>query len=117
MNRVQPFYQTTVELLELLQQDNKKAERDQLIEQINGLIEKRAEQMQQIQPPYSDEEDQLGQQVVALNQQVQTKLDLLLNEVKQDVRTVKKQKNTNTKYTNPYKNLSNFDGMFLDSKK
>jgi flagellar protein FliT len=117
MNRLRAFSQTTKKLHELLHQQNDLENREETIARINIMIEKRAHLLLQIQPPFSEEEKELGEELIPINQEIQTKMNELFDQVKNDVKTIKRQKTTNSKYMNPYKNLSNYDGMFLDHKK
>ncbi|MDC3412235.1 hypothetical protein NC797_00940 [Aquibacillus sp. 3ASR75-11] len=117
MNRLEAFSQTTKKLHELLQQQQNAEDRDEMIASINILIEKRAHLLTQIEPPFTEEEKKTGEELIPVNKEIQEMLSALFDQVKKDVKTVRQQKTTNTKYTNPYKNLSNYDGMFLDHKK
>ncbi len=51
MEAIQDFYETTNQLIELLQQD--KLDRDVRIEKIQNLLDQREELLKSIQPPFS----------------------------------------------------------------
>ncbi len=70
MEAIQAFYEVTNQLIELLQQD--KLDRDVRIEKIQSLLDQREELLKSIQPPFSQQEKELGKQLVELNQQVET---------------------------------------------
>ena len=91
--------------------------RDELITFITEKIAEREPLVEQIKGPYTDEEKQLGQTAVKLEQQLQTKMRKLNNEIKADMRIAKKQQRTHSQYANPYNQLANADGMYLDSRK
>lgn len=91
--------------------------RDELITFITKKIAEREPLMEQIKGPYTDTEKQLGQKAIELDQLLQSKLNQLNNEIKADMRMTKKQQRSHSKYTNPYNQLANVDGMYLDSKK
>ncbi|MBM7570232.1 flagellar protein FliT [Aquibacillus albus] len=117
MNRMEQVYETTMELHQLLDGEKIKENRDGTIDSINKLLGKRSDLLKGIEPPYTDQEKEVGQQVVQLDRVIQSKMGMLFQTIKSEIKTVKKQKQSNQKYKNPYQNLSNFDGMFLDSKK
>ena len=91
--------------------------RDEVITFITEKIAEREPLMEQIQAPYSDEEKQLGQTAIKLDRQLQLKMNQLNNEIKADMRMAKKQQRTHSQYANPYNQLANADGMYLDSRK
>ncbi|WP_226037147.1 hypothetical protein [Aquibacillus saliphilus] len=117
MNRMDSFYQVTMELHKLVTENSASEKRTETITTINNLLDKRQQLLNEIKPPYTDKEKEIGQQLLLRNKEIEQKLDEIFNQVKTDMGTLKKKKSSNTKYTNPYQNLSNFDGMFLDHKK
>ena len=72
MSVVKDFYDATVELIELLEKENQ-ADRDVKIEKIEELLEKREGFMESMKPPFSQSEQDLGKQLIELNQKL-TKL-------------------------------------------
>ena len=112
---LQRFHGVTTELLTVLQ-DQTIVERDDRIDQITQLLDRREEVLSQIQPPFSDEELQLGRQSILLNQQVDQLLLLQKQEIQRDIKELNQKKKSSNKYTNPYENLAT-DGMFYDKKK
>ncbi len=56
-------------MIALLKQD--KLDRDVQIEKIQNLLDQREELLKSIQPPFSQQEQELGKQLVELNQQVE----------------------------------------------
>ena len=114
MEVIQAFYQATNQLIELLQQD--KLDRDVRIEKIQNLLDQREALLKSIQPPFSQAEQELGKQLVELNQQVEQLLQKQKQEIQQDIKQLHIQKESNQKYTNPYESLS-IDGVFYDKRK
>lgn len=112
---LQSFHDISTELLTVLQ-DQKIADRDERIDRIMQLLDQREELLSQIQPPFSDEEIQLGRQSMILNQHLDQLLLLQKQEIQRDIKELNQKKKTSNKYTNPYENLST-DGMFYDKKK
>lgn len=117
MNRLEALYQVTAELQELLEQEITAKNREQVILQVDLLVEKRGKYMEALEPPYTDEEIQLGQQLIPMNEQIQQLMNELFADLKTEMKQVKKQKKSNRSYVNPYKNVQALDGRFLDSKK
>lgn len=116
MSQLQKVYEITVELKELLDQDITSKNREQAIDRLNELIEARGKWMEQIQPPYSDEEKLLGEKIYSLNTTIQDKMQQLFKDLKLEMRQVQKQKKSKESYTNPYKSVHVSDGTFMDSR-
>jgi flagellar protein FliT len=114
VSAVKHFHQLTIELIRLL--EHRHAERDQKINMVGELLDQREDLMREIVPPYTPEEAELGKRIVQLN----AKLDQLLKtekiSIQKDIKNLQAKKESNTKYVNPYQNLST-DGMFYDKRK
>lgn len=117
MNRLKVIYDVTLQLKKRLDQEITSQNREEIIEQVNQLIEQRGKHMQELLPPYSQDEKELGKRLITLNEEIGNKMHVLFNELKKEMKQVKKQKKSNRSYTNPYKNVQTIDGMFMDSKK
>jgi flagellar protein FliT len=115
VNAVQQFYDATVELISLLENDQ--LTRDEKLEQTAKLLAAREGLMQQIKPPFSAEEEQLGRQLTVLNRKLQRLLEEEKVGIQRDMITLKKQKETNKKYTAPYESLITVEGGFYDKRK
>lgn len=109
------IHDVTTELFNELR-DRTIVDRDDRIDRITQLLDRREEFLSQIKPPFSDEEFQLGRQSMILNQQVDQMLLLQKQEIQRDIKELNQKKKTSNKYTNPYQNLAT-DGMFYDKKK
>ena len=79
MKAIQALQEATNQLIELLQQEE--LDRDVRIEKIQSLLDQREELLKSIQPPFSQQEKELGKQLVELDQQVKQ----LLQKQKQDI--------------------------------
>lgn len=117
MNRLESIYDLTKQLDSLLDQEIPQEQRADVIEKINQLTEERGRQMVRLEPPFSMDEKQTGEKLIPLDTQINARLEEIFTNLKGEMRTVKKQKTSNSKYVNPYQNLSSLDGMFLDHKK
>ncbi|WP_096269436.1 flagellar protein FliT [Paucisalibacillus globulus] len=117
MNRVQPILEITEEMEKILEGDISNSDRQRVIDELNTLLVKRDSFMNHLSEPYSDEELALGNKLLPINQKIQQKMNLLFSELKLEMKQMKKQKNSNRKYTNPYENVQTVDGMFMDKRK
>jgi flagellar protein FliT len=113
---VSQLFNVTKELYELLEQPTRKEKRDETIEEIRRLLSQRDVLIQQLQPPYSEEEKKLGMQLVSLNEVINEKLQQLKQQIQQDLNMMKQKKMANRKYMNAYQSLA-IDGMFYDKKR
>ena len=116
MNRLDELYKITLELENVLDQDITSKNREEIINRINDIVEQRGILMKEITPPYTEKEKQIGQKVVHLNKQIEQKMNTLFDALKHDMRQIRKQKESNRSYINPYGKIKSTDGMFLDSK-
>jgi flagellar protein FliT len=115
MSSVLFCYTITKQLKEALEQvDDKK--REVTIEEVESLLEKRQSVLGTIKPPYTREEQELGKQMIAWNQQIDRQLAQLRLQIKRDMNGLTKKKTSVQKYSNPYESLQ-YDGMFYDKKK
>lgn len=113
MEEIQAFYEATNQLLELLQEE--KMNRDIRIEKIQHLLDQREDLLKKFQPPFSQQEQEIGDHLVELNQKVEQLLQKQKLEIQQDLKKLHIQRETNHKYTNPYESLS-IDGVFYDKR-
>ena len=117
MNRAEPVYELTMQMKQLLNQEITGKTRESIIEQLTALITQRGIAMKALNPPYTEAEKQLGKELMQVNEEIQSKMQMLFLDLKKEMKQVKMQKKSNQSYTNPYKNVQTMDGMFMDSKK
>lgn len=117
MNKVQKLYDMTKKLYDILNQPITNYNREEVIKQINTLVEKRGHYIDRLAPPYTNEEKKIGQDIIRFNKKIQEHMQQLFNDLKIEMKQVKKQKRSNRSYTNPYESVRALDGMFLDQKK
>lgn len=115
VSAVKDYYQVTVELIKLLENEQSN-DRDGKITVIEDLLEKRAGFMQQMKPPFSQEDQETGKQLVELEQKVAKLLAGEKESIKRDIQTLQKKKQSQTKYHNPYDSLPTADGVFYDKR-
>ena len=114
MEAIKAFHQATNQLIELLQQE--KLDRDVRIEKVQSLLDHREELLQSIKPPFTEQETELGKQLVQLEQQVKQLLQKQKQEIQQDMKQLRMKKESSQKYTNPYESMP-VDGLFYDKQK
>lgn len=117
MNGWKKFLDVTTELDEVVHQQISDKNRTALLDQVDVLLDKRQSLMGELTQPYTDEERAMIQKVKKLDLKINQKLEFLLTDLKRDMRNNKKQKSSKQRYTNPYQNVSSYDGMFFDHKK
>ncbi|WP_182199655.1 flagellar protein FliT [Paraliobacillus salinarum] len=113
--RMNQLYTVSNELLDLL--DKTVDEREDVIDEISVLLENRDSLIEKIKPPYTTEEKEIGAKLISLDKKINQQLNGLFDDIKLDMRSLKKQKNSNKKYMNPYHSLTNYDGSFVDKRK
>ena len=115
MSEVKNLYDTTVDLIELLEKESM-LDRDEKIIRIEQLLQKREGFINSIKPPFSEDEKQVGKRLIELNQKLTALLQKEKDDIQKDMNHLKKQKQSSEKYTNPYDSLMT-DGVFYDKRK
>lgn len=114
MSVLKEFHKATIELIQILQQTQ--TERDQKILQVEALLDRREVLMKEIVPPFTPEEAELGKKIVTMNERLEQLITAEKVSIQKDIKELHVKKVSNTKYVNPYQNLST-DGMFYDKRK
>ncbi|MBB6453617.1 flagellar protein FliT [Salirhabdus euzebyi] len=114
MSAVKQMHQLTAEMKHKISDST--IDSDKLLEEINSFLEQRDSLIKGVKPPYTEEEQVLGNELVQLDKEIQATLQTLLLKLKGSMKQVQNQKGNTQKYMNPYKNLSNIDGMFFDKR-
>ncbi|MFD1334149.1 flagellar protein FliT [Oceanobacillus iheyensis] len=117
MNRVEPIFKITKSMQHLLNVEITNKNREQVIGMLQQKIEEREQMLQDLTQPYSIEEEALGIEVVKLNQQIEMKMNVIFDQIKVELKLMKKKKKFNNSYTNPYQHIQSSDGYFMDNKK
>ncbi|MCU9612974.1 flagellar protein FliT [Caldibacillus lycopersici] len=114
MSSLNDFYLVTTELIQRLEEDTQ--DRDNQLHDIQLLLNKRDEHAKQMVPPFSEEEQKLGKQILSLNE---TLIQLLTKQkqiIQTDLRQLQKRKQSGKQYINPYQSIQT-DGYFYDKRK
>lgn len=117
MPRLDALYKVTMRLYYLLDEPVQSKDRETVIKQVNALIEQRGDLLQDVIPPFTEKEKKIGEEIVFFNEHIQKQMHVLFDELREEMKQVKKQKKSNRTYTNPYEKMGSVDGMFMDSKK
>ncbi|MGN8648389.1 hypothetical protein ACTNEO_20315 [Gracilibacillus sp. HCP3S3_G5_1] len=117
MEALKQYIDKTQIMLQLLTQPLNNEQRESAITKINQLIEERGTLTEEIKPPFTQQEQQLGKHAMELDQQLNQELKRVFQLIKKDMRNAKKQPRSNHSYLNPYQSVASYDGRFLDSKK
>src|SRR5690625_4308103 len=111
-NELKKINQLTHELLELCNKKHLMKNRAQFIEKMNEIIEQRENYNQTLAPPYTDEEIEIGQQVVKMNELITKHMLQVQKALKKEMQQMNKSKQSTQSYVNPYKDVRTIDGMF-----
>ncbi|KKB41310.1 flagellar protein FliT [Bacillus thermotolerans] len=113
MPNVKACYDVTEKLYELLM--NPVSGRDQMVEAISELLDRREALLKSLAPPFTEEERQLGREMMARQKIIDDKLFKLKADIQRDMQQLRRKKQSANKYTNPYSALQ-VDGVFYDKK-
>lgn len=117
MDKLLALYQQTEQIAQLLSTPVNSTNRQETIDQLNNLIEKRSELTFSVKPPYTDEEMDIGKKIWAMNETIEKKMKKLFTDLKVEMKQIQQQKKSNQSYMNPYKHVQTMDGMYMDKKK
>ncbi|HLR65666.1 flagellar protein [Virgibacillus alimentarius] len=116
MNRLEEVYTITKQLEHVLDQPITSKNRENVIKQINELIDQRGEHLHHLSSPFTGNEKIVGKKLVLLNKKIQKQMLCIFQDLKQEMKLVKKKKKSNQTYVNLYNKIESIDGMFMDSK-
>lgn len=111
---VQDCYELTKKLIDLLKNVNEE-NRDEVIANVEDMLEQREMILQQLNPPFSNEEQQMGEQLIKQQAELDQLLQALKSQIQKDMNGLNKKKASVHKYVNPYEALQN-DGAFYDKR-
>ncbi|MCZ0704138.1 flagellar protein FliT [Natronobacillus azotifigens] len=117
MERMEQLKTITYELRECVSESFSTNDREKKMDEMNQLLEKRAHILESIEPPYTEEEQAIGKELLPIDAEITEKMNAIFSNIKQEIRSVKKQKTLNKQYTNPYINVVTNDGTYWDKKK
>ncbi len=105
----------TMKLLALTTGEISEDQRDAMIVSIDGFLESRDKLQPHIAAPFTSEEEAFGQELIALEAEVEKKLALFTNQIKENISESQSKKDHMKNYLNPYSDVAR-DGTFYDTK-
>jgi flagellar protein FliT len=117
MRVVREIWAVTKELRDLVSMPITAEARDEKIAAIERLLAEREKLMAELRPPYSEEEQRLGRQIVQWNQEIDAQLRELKRQIQRDLTMMRQKKIANHHYIHPYEQSLAMDGMFYDKKR
>ncbi|AWO74751.1 flagellar protein FliT [Geobacillus thermoleovorans] len=114
---VREVWQLTRELLEATALPWPAEEREARLVQVDELLRRREEWLRELRPPYSEEEQRLGREIVAWNREIEARLRQVRDEIGSDLRITEAKRQANACYVHPYEQPLSIDGMFYDKKR
>jgi flagellar protein FliT len=115
MSAVKILLEITKNLFDHVSSGLPKEEREPYIERLNELLDQRQAIMDKLPAVYSEEEKRMGQMIVKMNETIEPLLVRQFKEIKHNLSMMKKKKEKNVQYANPYQTLA-VDGMYFDKK-
>ncbi|KZO00201.1 flagellar protein FliT [Pseudobacillus badius] len=113
MSAVKDCFEMTEKLYQLV--NRQPEDRDQTVAAIETLLEMREKLLTDVKGPYTEEEKQLGQEIIKRNAVINLKLRSLKEAIQKDMTSLTKKKDSVDKYVNPYASMQ-VDGVFYDKK-
>ncbi|OQP07643.1 flagellar protein FliT [Geobacillus sp. 46C-IIa] len=117
MGVVHDVWLVTRELLEATALPWPAEEREARLMQVDELLRRREARLRELRPPYSEEEERLGREIVAWNQEIEARLRQVRDEIRGDLRMAGAKRQANARYVHPYEQPLSFDGMFYDKRR
>jgi flagellar protein FliT len=115
MSAVKILLEVTKNLFNHVKVGLPKEDRESYTERLNELLDQRQAIMNKLPTTYSEEEQRMGQMIVKMNEAIEPLLVRQFEEIKHNLSLMKKKKEKNVQYANPYQTLS-VDGMYFDKK-
>lgn len=113
MSALDKYVELTLQLLDIVKNES---DQDKKIQQIESLLAERETIIKNIVPPFTQEEQALGKELVVYEETLQALLNKEKKIIQQEIKNISIRKQSTKKYTNPYESLST-DGIFYDKQK
>ena len=119
MIMINDYLQKSAQLLKVLNENCDKEQRSAHIEQINRLLDERGMMVEQLKQEgfQYDATNRLHATLFELDKSISEKLQLLMENVKEDIKVLKSSKKGGRQYIDPYNALGNLDARYYDGKK
>ncbi|MEY2365237.1 flagellar protein FliT [Lysinibacillus capsici] len=118
MQLTNQLLQASAYLYKLLGDIPKGEERDDYVDTINSLLDKRGTIINRLKQEgfHFDEQDRVHRTLLELDNGIKERLAAVMSAVKQDMANLQKTKKSESQYFNPYGNVRVMDGMYYDKK-
>ncbi|WP_318615776.1 hypothetical protein [Sporosarcina sp. YIM B06819] len=107
--------EVTEKLIALTTSETSEEQRDAVISSIEGFLDSRDKLQPHIAAPFTSEEEAFGNELIALEVDVEKKLALFTKQIKMNLSESQSKKDHMKNYINPYSNVAR-DGTFYDTK-
>lgn len=103
--------QTIIQLLAVTEEEK----REQVIERVDHFLSVRDQLQPKIRAPFTEEEEDFGQELILLDQKMNAKLSLFMKAIKSDIQGTQSKKTSVKQYVDPYNRVAR-DGTYFDTK-
>ncbi|MFB7156112.1 flagellar protein FliT [Lysinibacillus sp. NPDC056232] len=118
MQLIDQLLQVSANLFKLLGDIPKGEDRDEYIDNINSMLDKRGSIIEGLKQEgfQFDEQNRIHRTLLELDNGIKERLATVMDAVKQDMANLQKTKKSEEQYYNPYSNVRVMDGMYYDKK-
>ncbi|MFS0817745.1 flagellar protein FliT [Lysinibacillus sp. 1P01SD] len=118
MQQTEQLLQVSANLFKHLGEIPKGEDRDEYIETINNMLDKRELIVYKLMNDgfQFDEQNRIHRTLLELDNGIKERLAAVMDAVKQDMANLQKTKKSEQQYFNPYSNVRVMDGMYYDKK-
>ncbi|WP_433595884.1 flagellar protein FliT [Lysinibacillus xylanilyticus] len=118
MQLTNQLLQVSANLYKLLGDIPKGENRDDYVDTINNMLDKRGTIINGMKQEgfHFDEQDRIHRTLLELDNGIKERLSVVMIAVKQDMANLQKTKKSEEQYFNPYGNVRVMDGMYYDKK-
>lgn len=118
MQRIDQLLQVSANLFKILSDIPDGQERDEYIDKINSMLDKRGTIIGGlVQEGFCfDEQNRIHRTLLELDNGIKERLAAVMSAIKQDMANLQKTKKSEQQYFNPYSNVRVMDGMYYDKK-
>ncbi|MCS1393872.1 flagellar protein FliT [Lysinibacillus boronitolerans] len=118
MQQIDQLLQASANLFKYLGETSKGEDRDEYIDTINNMLDKRGAIIEELKNDgfRFDEQNRIHRTLLELDNGIKKRLADVMDAVKQDMANLQKTKKSEQQYFNPYSNVRVMDGMYYDKK-
>lgn len=119
MDNQQYLLQLSAKLYQFLQTMPKSERREDFIKEVERQLDERGRILDLLQKEgfQVDIQNRVHQTLIELDKGIRNRLDLVMQEIKKDMKNLQNSKKNEKQYINPYASVRVMDGMYYDKKK